>query len=93
MVKVAINENEISFVRPIVEADNTLTIQSRSYFLALDDAISLSTVINGTGSPEGLVEGLATKQYMDLTGVAGSILYIKQFDSVAGDKTMGWILV
>ena len=89
----AINENELSFVRPIIEADATLTIQSRSYFLALEDAVNLSTVISGSGSPEGVVEAIATKQYMDTAGTAGAIKYIKRDDDIAGDKTMGWVLV
>lgn len=89
----AINNNELSFDRPITESDGSLTIQSRTYFLALDDAVNLSTVISGTGSPEGAIEALATKQYMDLAGVAGAIKYIKQVDDVAGDKSLGWVLV
>ena len=88
----AINNTELSFVRPIIDADGTLTLQSRSYFLALDDAINLSIVATGSGSPEGVLEALVTKQYMDTAGAAGSITYIKKLADIAGDKTMGWIL-
>ena len=88
----AINNTELSFIRSIIDADGTLTLQSRTYFLALDDAINLVTVISGSGSPEGVVEALVTKQYMDTAGTAGTITYIKKFTDIAGDKTMGWIL-
>ena len=88
----AINNTELSFVRPIIDADGTLTLQSRSYFLALDDAINLSIVATGSGSPEGVLEALVTKQYMDTAGTAGAITYIKKLADIAGDKTMGWIL-
>ena len=88
----AINNTELSFVRPIIDADGTLTLQSRSYFLALNDAINLSIVATGVGSPEGVLEALVTKQYMDTAGTAGAITYVKKLADIAGDKTMGWIL-
>lgn len=88
----AINNAELSFDRPITELDGTLTLQSRSYFAALDDAINLRAIISGVGSPEGVIEALATKQYMDTTGIANTLLYIKRVNDVAGDKTLGWIL-
>lgn len=50
-------------------------------------------VLIGSGSPEGVVEARQTRMYMDTAGIAGSILYIKQVDAVAGDKSEGWILV
>jgi len=90
---VAINENELSSIRSIIDADGTLTIQSRTYFLALDDAINLSIVASGSGSPEGVLEALVTKQYMDTAGTASAIKYVKRDADIAGDKTKGWILV
>ncbi len=96
----AIDNAEISLNRPIVETNDTLTFQSRSYFLALDDAIAsirsdveFQTPLTGSGSPEGVLEALSTKEYMDTAGTAGNIKYIKRDDDIAGDKTMGWILV
>jgi len=50
-------------------------------------------IIVGTGSPEGVVEARQTREYMDDAGTAGSIKYIKKLDDVAGDKSLGWILV
>jgi hypothetical protein len=50
-------------------------------------------VLSGTGSPEGVVEATQRRLYMDDSGTAGSILYIKRDADIAGDKTKGWILV
>jgi len=49
--------------------------------------------IVGTGSPEGVVEAVETQLFMDNTGIAGSILYIKRNSDIGGDKKQGWILV
>lgn len=88
----AIDNNELSFDRPITEANNTLTLQSRNYFQALEDLIKFQVVLRGTGSPEGVVEALATKRYMDSTALSGSVMYIKQVDDIAGDTSLGWVL-
>ena len=50
-------------------------------------------IITGEGSPEGLVEALQTQLYMNITGTAGNILYIKRDADINGNKSMGWILV
>lgn len=50
-------------------------------------------IITGSGSPEGVVSARATRLYMDTAGSAGSILYIKRDESIANDRTQGWILV
>jgi len=55
--------------------------------------VNAMTIIIGTGSPEGVVEARRTRQYMDSTGVAGAILYIKQVNDIAGNRKNGWILV
>jgi hypothetical protein len=89
---VAIDNNELSFDRPITEANNTLTLQSRNYFTALEDLIKEQIVLDGIGSPEGVVEAKATRRYMDATGISGSVMYIKQVDDIAGDASMGWVL-
>jgi hypothetical protein len=96
---VAIDNSEISFDKPIIEVDATLTLQSRNYFLALDSTIQalraeleFQTLIVGTGSPEGVVDALPTKRYMDDAGVANTIWYIKRDADIAGDTTKGWIL-
>ena len=47
----------------------------------------------GAGSPEGVIASPAGREYMDTNGVAGAIKYIKQVNSIAGNKTLGWILI
>ena len=80
----------ISTDRPIVEDDGSLTSQSRLFF----GAIFRQALIIGTGSPEGVVIASIGASYMDNTGPAGAILYIKlDADDGAGDTSKGWILV
>ena len=80
----------ISLDRPIVEENGSLTSQSRAFFRAL----FIQSLIIDTGSPEGVVQAEQGASYMDDTGTAGAILYIKRDnDDGAGDKTKGWILV
>lgn len=55
--------------------------------------ISNQALIIGTGNPEGVVESVQGGTYMDDTGTAGNILYIKRDADIGGDITQGWILV
>jgi hypothetical protein len=57
------------------------------------EAVAKIPVIIGTGSPEGIVEAMETRLYMDSAGATGTILYIKQFNDIGGDRKLGWILV
>lgn len=47
----------------------------------------------GTGSPEGVVEAQQGIEYMDETGAAGAVKYIKQLSNIAGDRTKGWVAI
>ena len=89
----AINDSELSFDRPIVEINDTLTLQSRNYFLELENKLDELSILQGSGSPEGVIEALPKKRYMDKAGTANTILYIKRDADIAGDKSQGWILV
>ena len=51
------------------------------------------STIFGTGSPEGVVEAVQSRLYMDDAGTTGSILYIKKLADIGNDATQGWILV
>lgn len=62
-------------------------------FRAWTQLVSLSSPLTGTGSPEGAVEARQTQLYMDITGVTGSILYIKRDADIGGDRKQGWVLV
>ena len=74
---------------PLVEENRTMTQQTRSFM----NAVARLSLLTGSGSPEGVLDATAERLYMDTTGVAGSVLYIKQVDSIARDTTLGWILV
>lgn len=63
-----------------VFADFTLTVSKLGVFI-------------GTGSPEGVVEADQTQTYMDDAGSAGNIMYVKKDAAIAGDRSLGWILV
>ena len=56
-------------------------------------AVSDLGVRVGTGSPEGLVDGLQTQFYMDQAGAAGSVLFMKQLGAIGGDSTLGWVAI
>lgn len=55
--------------------------------------ITNQALIIGTGNPEGVVEAEQGASYMDDTGTAGNIKYIKRDADIGGDKKKGWILV
>lgn len=81
--------NPLSRAEPVVDKDG----KPLSNLNLFSEAVSKLPVLFGNGDPNGVVESRMTRLYMDTAGVSGSILYIKQVDDVAGDKTMGWVLV
>lgn len=50
-------------------------------------------ILEGAGSPEGVVVAKSRRLYMDTSGTAGSILYIKKLSDISGNRANGWILV
>jgi len=56
-------------------------------------SVNRLAILENTGSPEGKIEARTTRQYMDQTGGAGAILYIKQKNDILGDRTKGWVAV
>ena len=79
--------------RPIVYADLTQEDLLRDWIGAITDQVNTRSLLFGNGSPEGNVEAVKGREYMDEAGTASTIKYIKKFDDVAGNKTLGWILV
>ena len=75
--------------RPFIDEHGALSAQARAWI----DAITNQATITGDGSPEGVVEAPITQEYMDRLGTAGNIKYIKRDADIAGDKSMGWILI
>ena len=62
-------------------------------FWSWTQEITRGQVAIGSGSPEGVLEAPVSKQYMDTTGTAGNILYVKRDAAIGGDAKQGWILV
>lgn len=75
--------------RAIVNLDGTMTEPFRRF----TTSVAQRGLFTGAGSPEGVVEALPGQEYMDTTGTAGNIKYIKRDADVAGDKAKGWILI
>jgi len=55
--------------------------------------ISERALIIGAGTPENVIEANQGALYLDETGGAGNLLYIKRNADIGGDRTQGWILV
>ena len=80
----------ITLTRPLVDKSGIATQDLRSWLVSA----GIQLTITGTGSPEGVIEAEVLSEYMDDTGTAGSIKYIKRdIDNGSGDKRFGWILI
>lgn len=77
-------------VESAVKENGSMFQRFRDWTQLMTRAVNLSTVASGTGSPEGVLEGLTNKFYTD---TSGPNLYWKSVDDTAGDKTLGWLLV
>lgn len=65
----------------------------RDWVIAITKQANERSLLFGIGSPEDVKEARKGREYMDETGTAGNIKYIKQVNDVAGDTKKGWILV
>jgi len=75
--------------QPIVDARG----RPHQTFRAWSALVSRQGIITGSGTPEATVDAPQTSLYMDTSGAAGSVLYIKRDTDIAGDTTKGWVLV
>ena len=82
----------ISQVDPSKAVVNEFGFMTEAFKLFVLQLVNGGLIID-TGSPEGVIEAQQGAIYMDDTGTAGSILYIKRDADISGDKTKGWILV
>lgn len=78
----------LPYTSPVVDKNGVLTQQAVSFF----ETIANRALIIGSGSPEGAVSALKGSEYMDETGTTGNIKWIKKFNDVCGDSSLGWIL-
>ena len=69
--------------------DGLPTQRAAEFIEEMTRQVNLNTVLSGTGSPETVVTAVPKQMYMDDSGTAGSILYIKK----TGTAKTGWILV
>jgi len=67
-------------------------LMQEPFRLFINDVAKLGVIV-GTGTPEGTVAAEQGQQYMDDTGTAGAIMYVKRDADIAGDITKGWILI
>lgn len=80
----------VTLIRPLVDKSGIATQDLRSWLIS----VGAQLTITGVGSPEGVVEAEITAEYMDTSGFAGGIKYIKRdVDDGMGDKRFGWILI
>lgn len=74
---------------PIVDKEGRM---QQGFYTWLSDVTDLVPQ-SGIGSPEGVVEARRFTFYIDSTGSAGSIVYVKQYRDIGGDRTQGWVAV
>jgi len=80
----------ITGVTPIVQETKQMTPRFRKW---VTDITNLQ-IAESTDSPEGVLSAKASKLYRDTSATnPGTDLYIKRFDQVNGDTTLGWELV
>lgn len=74
---------------PIVDHTGTINDSFNIWIKQVTDR----GLIIGTGSPEGVVEARQGVEYLDKTGLAGAVKFIKQLNDIAGDRTKGWVAI
>ena len=75
--------------RPMIKEGGSPSVQMNTWLKIISDR----SLIVGTGTPEGVIEAGQGAEYMDDSGATGAIKYIKRDADIAGDKTLGWVLI
>ena len=75
--------------QPIIDNEGKMEQVFRTW---TQDITRLDLIV-GTGSPEGVIDAEQGREFMDSTGTAGAIKYIKRDSAIGGDSTQGWILI
>lgn len=76
-------------VEASIDANGNMFQRFRDWTQAITRVVNLSTMATGSGTPEGNLEAFTNKLYIDTTGPS---IYWKSVDSVAGDKSAGWVI-
>ncbi len=76
--------------QPFVDKDGKLTLRSSEWI----NIINLFPPIQGTGSPEGVVEARIGQTFIDTdANLSSAFLYMKQKTDISGDRKTGWRLI
>jgi len=73
----------------LAEESGEPTLRLSEWIEEITHQVNLATPIQGSGSPEGVITADPTQMYLDTSGVAEAVLYVKQ----SGSGSTGWILV
>ena len=74
-------------VTGIVDENGNMLINFKTW----TQLVSNLSMLDGTGSPEGIESAMRTRLYMDIAGSPGSRLYIKTVDADgSGNDKNGW---
>ena len=82
--------NLINHALPIADKE---TAMASDAFRIWINQVSERGLLIGDGSPEGVVEAQQGQEYMDQSGAAGSVKWIKQLADISGDKSQGWVAI
>lgn len=74
---------------PIVDSNGLMTDAFQRW---INDVTRLDLMV-GVGSPEGNIEAEIGREYLDTTGAAGAVKFIKQLPDIGGDRTQGWVAI
>jgi len=72
-----------------VDSSGRPTDRTAEFIEDITRQVNENTVLSGAGTPESNVTANPKRLYMDTTGTAGNILYVKK----TGTGKTGWILV
>jgi len=91
----ALNDNIAALERftAVTLTDDTgtavMSLRMAEFIEAITLQVNQNIILNGTGSPEGVVTAEPFKTFLDTAAAAGSNYYIKR----TGSGNTGWILV
>lgn len=74
---------------PVVDSNG---LMNDAFQIWVSRMTSLDLLV-GTGSPEGAIEAIVGREYLDQTGAAGAVKFIKQLADIGGDKSQGWVAI